>query len=201
VRVVEGPERVARTVRGRTFHVRAEGFWQVHPAAAETFVAAVLEALAPRPGERALDLYAGAGLFTAFLAEAVGAEGRVIGLEASPGAVADAGANLADLPQARVRRGAVDAESVARLAGELRGADLVVLDPPRSGVGRAVMEAVLRTEPRAVAYVACDPVAFARDVRVAAELGWRLERVRAFDAFPMTHHIECVGTLLPPDPP
>jgi tRNA/tmRNA/rRNA uracil-C5-methylase (TrmA/RlmC/RlmD family) len=73
--------------------------------------------------------------------------------------------------------------------------DLVVLDPPRAGAGRAVVSAIAARSPRAVAYVACDPAAFARDVRTFGELGYRLAAVRAFDAFPMTHHFETIGLL------
>jgi tRNA/tmRNA/rRNA uracil-C5-methylase (TrmA/RlmC/RlmD family) len=76
-----------------------------------------------------------------------------------------------------------------------QSADLVVLDPPRSGAGAAVVQLIAARNPRAVAYVACDPAAFARDVKTFAELGYKLNKVRAFDAFPMTHHVECVGTL------
>lgn len=198
VQRVQGPDRIERTVLGRAFGIRPDGFWQVHPGAAQTFVAAALKMLEPRPGETALDLYAGAGLFTAFLGERVGPTGTVLGLESSPGAVADAEANLADLPQARVRLGAVEPRSVASLAADARRPiDVVVLDPPRAGAGAAVIGAILALAPRAVAYVACDPAAFARDVRAAGELGWRLADVRAFDAFPMTQHMECVGLLLP----
>jgi tRNA/tmRNA/rRNA uracil-C5-methylase (TrmA/RlmC/RlmD family) len=76
----------------------------------------------------------------------------------------------------------------------------VVLDPPRSGAGAGVVRAVVAAGPRAVAYVACDPAAFARDVRTFREAGWRLAEVRAYDCFPMTHHVECVGLLTPTMP-
>ena len=76
--------------------------------------------------------------------------------------------------------------------------DLVVLDPPRAGAGRTVVEQIMARSPRAVAYVACDPAAFARDVAVFRESGWELTALRAFDLFPMTHHVECVGLLTPP---
>jgi tRNA/tmRNA/rRNA uracil-C5-methylase (TrmA/RlmC/RlmD family) len=192
--VIAGPRLVVRTVGAREFHVAATGFWQVHPAAAAAFVGAVLDSVQPRPGEVALDLYAGAGPLTAALADAVGPSGQVVGIESSRQAVADACHNLTDLPWARVHAGRVDA---ATLAGLGVRPDLVVLDPPRSGAGRAVIAAVLGLQPRAVCYVACDPAALARDVAAAAELGWHLHALRAFDAFPMTHHVECVATLVP----
>jgi tRNA/tmRNA/rRNA uracil-C5-methylase (TrmA/RlmC/RlmD family) len=75
--------------------------------------------------------------------------------------------------------------------------DLVVLDPPRSGAGAKVVRAIAAAGPRAVAYVACDPAALARDVATFRELGWELAALRAFDCFPMTQHVECVALLHP----
>ncbi len=174
--------------------VAAGGFWQVHPAAAATFTDAVLDAADPRPGEVVLELYAGAGLLTAARASRVGVSGRVVGLEVSKAAVTDAQANLRDLPWAQVRSGQVTAAAVTALDVD---ADLIVLDPPRSGAGGAVMTAILSGRARAVCYVACDPAALARDVRTALDLGWRLSGLRAIDAFPMTHHVECIARLEP----
>ena len=195
VEVVDGPAVLHHEVRGRSFEVQAGGFWQVHPSAAATFVGALLDAVAPRPGERVLDLYAGAGALTAALAEAVGPLGTLLGVEASAAAVGDAAANLADLPQATVQRGRVTAEALAALEVP---PDVVVLDPPRAGAGREVMQALLGLTPRVIGYVACDPAALARDTAVALAAGWRLTSLRAFDAFPMTHHVECVARLEPP---
>ena len=195
VQVVAGPAVLRHVVGGRPFEVQAGGFWQVHPAAADTFVRALLDTLDLRPGERVLDLYAGAGALTAALAEAVGATGTVLGVESAADAVGDAAVNLADLPQASVQRGRVTAEALAALEG---APDVVVLDPPRAGAGRDVMQALLALTPRAIGYVACDPAALARDTAVALAAGWRLTSLRAFDAFPMTHHVECVARLEPP---
>ncbi len=194
VAVVAGPTTLRHHVLGREFTVAADGFWQVHPAAADAFAAALLDAVRPAPGERVLDLYAGAGALTATLADAVGPAGSVIGIESSPVAVADAAAALADQPWAEVRRGRVEP---ALMAEPALAADVVVLDPPRAGAGRATMSAILALRPRAVGYVSCDPGTLARDVAVAAEAGWRLTALRAFDAFPMTQHVECVATLEP----
>jgi len=198
VELVDGPETVTHRVGEREFRVQADGFWQVHPAAAGTFSSAVLDALRPERGESAFDLYCGAGLLTAALADAVGPSGRVVGVESSAQAVADATANLTGLPWATVSRGNVDPALLGRLAEQLgSGPDLVVLDPPRSGAGKDVMQTLVAFGPRAICYVACDPAALARDVAVAGEAGWRLSALRAFDAFPMTHHVECVATLVP----
>lgn len=200
---LSGPPALQYSVAGRQFTVHPAGFWQTHPRAAEVFTETVLRAAAPRPGERVLDLYAGSGLFTAALASAVTDTGRVLGLEGEATAVTDARANLAGQPWAGVRRAAVSAQTVEAATAELtepagsRGVDIVVLDPPRSGAGREVLTAILAAEPRVVVYVACDPSALARDVRIALDAGWQLDELSAFDAFPMTHHVECIAVLRP----
>jgi tRNA/tmRNA/rRNA uracil-C5-methylase (TrmA/RlmC/RlmD family) len=179
-------------VRGVPFDVAAgTGFWQVHPGAPETLVDTVLTMLAARPGESVLDLYAGVGLFARFLAEAVGDPGAVTLVEGDAEACRHAAANV---PGAEVRAGDVRRVLEGGVAAEV---DLVVLDPPRTGAKRAVVEQVAMRRPRAVAYVACDPAALARDVAIFAEHGYPLRSLRAFDLFPMTHHVECVALLEP----
>lgn len=178
----------SHVVREVRFEVEDDGFWQVHPGAPDTLVGAVLEALAPRPGESVLDLYAGVGLFARFLSEAVGG-GSVSLIEGDPQACDHAARNV---PGSVVHHG-----DVAGVLGALPATpvDLVVLDPPRVGARREVVELIAARGPRAVAYVACDPAALARDVATFAEHGYELAGLRAFDLFPMTHHVECVALL------
>jgi tRNA/tmRNA/rRNA uracil-C5-methylase (TrmA/RlmC/RlmD family) len=189
-----GPGVLTEVVGDRSFRVTGGGFWQVHPGAASALLAAVLDGLDPRPGESALDLYGGVGLFAAFLADRVGPGGRVTVVEAEGSAAEDARHNMAELPWVRVERGRVD--SVLRRL-RLRRADLVVLDPPRSGAGKTVVSLVSGVRARRIAYVACDPAALARDLRFFADRGYALTSLRAFDLFPMTHHVECVALLEP----
>lgn len=178
------------------FAVAADGFWQVHPGAPGTLVATVLEMLEPRAGESALDLYGGVGLFARFLAEALGPDGSVVSVEGDAAASSYATDNLADVPGlATAVTGDVATVLTAGEAPET--VDLVVLDPPREGAKRVVVEQVVARRPRAVAYVACDPAALARDVALFAERGYVLRELRAFDLFPMTHHVECVALLEP----
>ncbi|GAA4211485.1 class I SAM-dependent RNA methyltransferase [Actinocatenispora rupis] len=186
-------EVVERAV-GREFRVPAEAFWQVHPAAPDTLADAALDLLAPRPGERCWDLYGGVGLFSAALAAAVGPDGAVTLVESGRSAVAAAAHNLGDLPAVRTVAGRVE-----RVLPTLGDVDVVLLDPPRSGAGREVVTALAGAAPRAICYVACDPAALARDAGTFAGLGWRLTTLRAFDAFPMTQHVECVALFTPAD--
>ncbi len=194
--------RAERRAWHRDWQVEGTGFWQVHPAAADALVGAVAGFAAVRPGERVLDLYAGAGLFGGSLAPGVGAEGQVVCVEADAGACAAAADNLSALPQAEVWQGAVDAEALAELLRDLDGApDVVVLDPPRAGAGQEVSAVIADSGARAVVYVACDPASLARDVAVFAAAGWTVTGLRAFDAFPMTAHVECVALLEPGQEP
>jgi len=181
-------ERAAR----REWRVSSDGFWQAHPDAADVYAEVVSSWAGLGAGESAWDLYAGVGLFASVLAEAVGPSGSVMAVESFRPAAQEAAANLADLPQVRVFAGKV--ESVLR-AGEGPDPDVVVLDPPRKGAGREVVEAIASRGARRVVYVACDPAALARDVATFAGHGYTLSRLRAFDAFPMTHHVECVALL------
>ena len=187
-----GPGVVTEQVHDHAFRVAADGFWQVHPGAPAVLVDTVLEMLGPRPGERVLDLYAGVGLFSAFLAEAVGPTGEVTAVESDRVASEHAAENLTASGWASVVRGRVD-RVLPRWTSA--SADLVVLDPPRVGAKRDVVEAIAGLAPRAVAYVACDPAALARDLAIFAERGYGLAALRAFDLFPMTHHVECVALL------
>jgi tRNA/tmRNA/rRNA uracil-C5-methylase (TrmA/RlmC/RlmD family) len=168
-------------------------FWQVHPAAADVLTDAVLTSLAAKPGDNVLDLYCGAGLFAGALAQAVGPEGRVTAVESQAAAVRDARKNLSGFPQARIHRG--DAAEVLAQCGTGQ-ATLAVLDPPRAGASRVLIEMLAGLD--RIAYVSCDPATLARDIAVFSGLGWRLEDLRAFDAFPMTHHVECLATLARP---
>ncbi|WP_194421996.1 class I SAM-dependent RNA methyltransferase [Microbacterium abyssi] len=200
VHVLRRPERgkrpaarvISERVGERSFRVDADGFWQVHPHAASTLDAAVRAALAGRvdPEATHLDLYGGVGLLASSLAAAGATD--IVTVESSRAATAHAQENLADLDAT-----AVTARVDRYLAGLPDGAraGAVVLDPPRAGAGRAVVEGVHALQPDAVVYVACDPVALARDLATFRGLGWEVGSLQAFDLFPHSHHIEAVALL------
>jgi tRNA/tmRNA/rRNA uracil-C5-methylase (TrmA/RlmC/RlmD family) len=186
---------VSEQAGGRSWRVQAGGFWQVHPGAADTLVDAVRRALAPQPGEHLLDLYSGVGLFAGCLATDLGPEGRVDAVEFSVDACRDARRNLHDVPTVSIHQGDVEAWLAT---GAVDTVDIVVLDPPRSGAGPAVLDHVLDLAPRAIAYVACDPAALGRDIGHLRAAGWHVAWVQGYDLFPMTQHLETVALLLPP---
>lgn len=193
---VAGRARVTQHAADREWNFDATAFWQVHPGAADALVRAVRALLRPRPGDHLVDLYAGVGLFAGAYAETVGPGGRIDAVEADETAIKGARRSLHDLPTVHIHHDRVD-RWLKR--GPLRHCDLVVLDPPRTGAGQEIMERVSALRPRAIAYVACDPAALARDVATARHLGWDMTALRAFDLFPMTHHVECVALLEPRD--
>jgi tRNA/tmRNA/rRNA uracil-C5-methylase (TrmA/RlmC/RlmD family) len=213
-------ERVAAQRLVADFEVSARGFWQVHPGAAATFVDVALDLLGPQAGETVLDLYCGVGVFAAAFARAVGESGRVIAVESDSTAVDRARVNLAAAAGEPVAGVALVRARVDDFFGVLRPkrkgpgqrrptrtarrhplapprADRVLLDPPRTGAGREVIGAVTALQPQRLVYVACDPAALARDTAYLADGGYELVGLRAFDAFPMTHHVECIALFEP----
>ena len=187
-RLTEGPAVLHENVAGRTLEVSQESFWQSHKKAPEVLAQAVLEFAQLKTGEHVLDLYGGVGLFSAAILDAVGPTGHVDLIEGSRVATADASRNFAGNANITIATG-----DVAKLLPRITAADVVVLDPPRDGAGKDAVAHIARLAPRAIVYVACDPAALARDTGYLSDNGYSLVKVRAFDLFPMTHHIECVA--------
>ena len=200
-------EEVTFGSRRFSYQVSAGGFWQIHRAAPSTMVGAMLNMLRPQEGECTLDLYAGAGLFTAALADAVGATGTVISIEGSPVTHKDARSNLApdgcsrtensadtriEVIRGDVARHLLDLKTALEF-GEIPAIDAVVLDPSREGANRTTLERLDALDPKRILYVACDPASLGRDTGILRELGWDMVQLRAFDMYPNTHHVESVA--------
>lgn len=200
-------EEVTFGSRRFSYQVSAGGFWQIHRAAPSTMVGTMLTMLRPQEGECALDLYAGAGLFTAALADAVGATGTVVSIEGSPVTHKDARSNFAPDGCSRTENSAdtrievirgdvachlVDLKTALEF-GEIPAIDAVVLDPSREGANRTTLERLDALDPKRILYVACDPASLGRDTGILRELGWDMVQLRAFDMYPNTHHVESVA--------
>jgi 23S rRNA (uracil1939-C5)-methyltransferase len=183
-----GSPQVTYQVFDRTFQVTAGGFFQSNPSVAEMLVEQVLTRLGLAGDETVLDLYSGVGLFSAFIAPRAG---LVVNVESYPPAVTDADANLADLDNVDLVEGGVEAV-LDDLAGPV---DAAVVDPPRTGLSRAVIAGLIRLAPVTLVYVSCDPATLARDTRQLVEGGFELLDVQPVDMFPQTYHVECVASL------
>ena len=200
-------EEVTFGSRRFSYQVSAGGFWQIHRAAPSTMVGTMLTMLRPQEGECTLDLYAGAGLFTAALADAVGATGTVVSIEGSPVTHKDARSNFApdgcsrtensadtriEVIRGDVARHLVDLKTALEF-GEIPAVDAVVLDPSREGANRTTLERLDALDPKRILYVACDPASLGRDTGILRDLGWDMVQLRAFDMYPNTHHVESVA--------
>ncbi|MFZ2228652.1 MAG: TRAM domain-containing protein [Candidatus Nanopelagicaceae bacterium] len=189
-RLSEGPQILTEVIDGHSLEVSQRSFWQSHDSAPEILTAAVREYV--REGDYLLDLYGGVGLFTAALLDRVGPSGHIDLVESSRPATADAKRNFADFPNVSVFTG-----DVLKELGRIDRADVVLLDPPREGAGKETIAAIVGLSPRSILYAACDPAALARDSAYLAESGYEMVGLRAFDLFPMTHHVECVARFEP----
>ena len=193
LRALTGRTDVTEQAGDRELRVTGEGFWQIHRGAPKALKDAMLDFAQPAPGDRVADLYAGAGLFTAALADAVGITGHVLSIEGAPGTSEDAAFNFANDPQVTVTRGRVERILSQVMRG--KSLDAIVLDPPRTGAGKQAVAAMAATSARRIAYVSCDPASFSRDVAYFANHGYELRKARVFDLYPHTHHMEVVGLL------
>lgn len=177
----------------RKWRIHASAFWQVHKDAPAVLVDTVKKFAALQPGQSVLDLYSGSALFAASLCADVGERGSVVAVESSIDAVRDARRSCSDLPQIDLVTADVNKWLSANKNEKF---DVVVLDPPRAGAGAAVIDKVAQMAKYAIVYVACDPSSLARDTALLADEGWTLRKLRGFDAFPMTSHVECVAAFV-----
>ncbi len=189
---IEG-EKVQRfLVKGKSYQVSLDSFWQSNINAPQVLVDCVTDFAEVKSGEHVLDLYGGVGLFALQILDAVGPGGRIDLVEGSKSATADAEVNFGSAANVKIYTGDVE-----KILPRFAHADVVILDPPRDGAKKNVIESLVACNPRAIVYVACDPAALARDSALLRDANYTLEKLRAFDLFPMTHHIECVALFTP----
>ncbi|MBB5164537.1 class I SAM-dependent RNA methyltransferase [Mycobacterium sp. AZCC_0083] len=189
--VVEGSYEATQRVGQRVWRVPVTAFWQAHRDAASVYSGLIAEWAQLSEGMSALDLYGGAGVFAAVLAESVGDAGHVTTVDTSRGSSRAARATLADLGQV-----SVVTDSVRRVLTGRRGrADVAVLDPPRTGAGREVIDLLTAAGVPRIIHIGCEAASFARDVGLYRGHGYAVEELRVFDSFPLTHHVECVAVL------
>ena len=183
--VIAGNDHLTTKVLGREFRVSSASFFQVNPSGAENMVKHLLERL-PVLRSTILDVYCGVGLFSAFLAPKCK---RLIGIESSPSACDDFTINLNEFEHVELYEGLAERVLPALPVGP----DLILVDPPRAGVAKEALQAIIQMDPEMIVYVSCDPATLARDARRLVQAGYRLTDVRPFDLFPQTYHIESIS--------
>jgi len=190
--IIQGEQVQNFTVNGKSYQVSPDSFWQSNVNAPKVLVDCVSEFADVRAGDYLLDLYGGVGLFALQLLETIGTTGRIDLVEGSKSATTDAAVNFVGAENVKIHTGDVE-----KILPRFSSADVVILDPPRDGAKKNVIASLVACQPRAIVYVACDPAALARDSALLRDANYTLEKVRAFDLFPMTHHIECVALFTP----
>jgi tRNA/tmRNA/rRNA uracil-C5-methylase (TrmA/RlmC/RlmD family) len=191
-RSISGPTQIVEQVGGNSFKISPVSFWQSHKAAPVELTKAVLALLGVKNGDNVCDLYSGVGLFAAAILKEVGDRGFVTLIESDKTAVIDARKIFLNKENVKILQGLV-----AQQLPIVKRADLILLDPPRTGAGEIVIQQMVKFRPRKIVYVACDPAALARDAKTLEESGYKLDHIQAFDLFPMTQHIECVAGFSP----
>ncbi|HKV20412.1 MAG TPA: class I SAM-dependent RNA methyltransferase [Mycobacterium sp.] len=190
-RVVEGAYEATQRINNRVWRIPVTAFWQAHRDAGRVYSDLVARWAQLSQGMVAWDLYGGAGIFAAVLGDGVGDTGHVVTVDTSRGASKSAREALADMPNV-----SVVTDSVRRaLSAQSRPADVAVLDPPRSGAGREVIDMLAAAGVPRIIHIGCEAASFARDIGLYSRHGYRVEDLRVFDSFPLTHHIESVAVL------
>ena len=191
-RSISGPTQIVEQVGGNSFKISPEAFWQSHKSAPVTLVKAALAELGVKSNDHVCDLYSGVGLFAAAILKELGEQGFITLIESDKSAVADARKVFLNKSNVKILGGLV-----AQQLPIVKRADLVLLDPPRTGAGEVVIKQLIKLKPRKIVYVACDPAALARDSKTLIDAGYKLDHISAYDLFPMTQHIECVAGFSP----
>jgi tRNA/tmRNA/rRNA uracil-C5-methylase (TrmA/RlmC/RlmD family) len=191
-RSISGPTQIVEQVGGNSFKISPSAFWQSHRAAPVELVKAALSQLGVKSADHVLDLYSGVGLFAGAILKELSDRGFITLIESDKTAVADARRIFLNKENVKILQGLV-----AQQLPIVKRADLILLDPPRTGAGDVVIQQMVKFKPRKIVYVACDPAALARDSKTLTDLGYKLDHIEAFDLFPMTQHIECLAGFSP----
>jgi 23S rRNA (uracil1939-C5)-methyltransferase len=187
--VIAGQDNLIFNIFGKDFQVSAASFFQVNTKMAEKMVGYIITQLPVSPSMTLLDVYCGVGLFSKFFAPKCQ---TVIGVETSESACEDFAVNLDEFDNVELYEGAAE-EVLPGLAGRLDSSTFVIVDPPRAGIERHALDAILEIKPQMIAYVSCDPSTLARDAARLISGGYRLVEVTPFDLFPQTYHIESIS--------
>lgn len=191
-RSISGPTQLVEQVAGNSLKISPIAFWQSHRIAPITLIKAVLSQLEIKKSDHICDLYSGVGLFAAALINEISEQGFITLIESDKTAVSDARRIFANRKNIKILQGLV-----AQQLPTVKRADLILLDPPRTGAGEIVIKQITKLRPRKIVYVACDPASLARDAKTLLDSGYKLDHISAYDLFPMTQHIECVAGFSP----
>ena len=184
---ISGPSKLREVIDKNTYNISPQSFWQSHINAPKTLIDLAISFMKLKPGDIVCDLYGGVGLFTMPITEKIGNHGHVHLIELSNHSTRDASKIFREYNNVSIHKGSVD-----KKLPYIDDIDVILLDPPRTGAGKLVIDQIASKKPRTIVYVSCDPASLARDSRFLEDSGYSLDKITAIDLFPMTHHIECI---------
>ena len=173
-----------------SFIISPKSFWQSHKNAPSLLLQKVIKYADIKLGDRVCDLYGGVGLFTAPMAELTGEKGEIHLIERNNDSITDAKRMFQNKKNIIIHHGKVEQK-----LKKIKNIDIIILDPPRNGAGKQVINQIIDKKPKSIVYVSCDPISLARDTKILLENNYILNNLIGLDLFPMTHHIECVASF------
>ena len=187
---ISGSDKLKEVVGDNKFNISPQSFWQSHKSAPGIILEQVLKFANIKKGERVCDLYGGVGLFTLPISKIIGENGEVHLIETNRTCIDDANEMFTDLKNIFIHHGTVEQK-----LGSIKKIDTIILDPPRNGISKQVINQMIEKKPHTIVYVSCNPSTLARDTKILLNNKYELTNVVGLDLFPMTHHVECVTSF------
>ena len=189
-RSISGPSQLHQIVENEQLIISPDSFWQSHLNAPQALVKLVMQYMDLKPGDKVCDLYGGSGLFTSPILKRIQEIGVVHLVENNRRSIKDAKKIFR-----KNRNVIIHAGKVEEKLSNIEDVDVILLDPPRNGAGKKVINEIISKKPKSIIYVSCDPASLARDTKLLIETSFSLDKITGVDLFPMTHHIECVSSF------
>ena len=185
---LSGSDNLRETVYGNEYEISPQSFWQSHKNAPHFLLDYVIKFANIKQGDRICDLYGGVGLFTLPISKLIGENGEVHLIEMDNTCIKDANKMFANIKNIFIHHGKVEQK-----LGSVKKIDTIILDPPRNGVSKQVINQMIEKKPKSIIYVSCNPATLARDSKILLDNKYKLNSIVGLDLFPMTHHIESVA--------
>jgi tRNA/tmRNA/rRNA uracil-C5-methylase (TrmA/RlmC/RlmD family) len=187
---ISGSDKLKEVVDDNKYYISPKSFWQSHKNAPQIILEQVLKFANIKEGEKICDLYGGVGLFTLPISKILGDNGEVHLIEMNRTCIVDANEMFADTKNIFIHHGTVEQK-----LGSIKKINTIILDPPRNGVSKQVINQMIEKKPQTIVYVSCNPSTLARDTKILTDNNYILTNIVGLDLFPMTHHIECVASF------
>jgi tRNA/tmRNA/rRNA uracil-C5-methylase (TrmA/RlmC/RlmD family) len=185
-----GERELKEVVEDNTYLISPHSFWQSHKKAPSLLLQQIIKYADIKLGDKICDLYGGVGLFTFFISKLIREKSHVHLIEKDNNCINDAKKMFEGIKNITIHHGKVEQK-----LGNIKNIDIIILDPPRNGVSKQVINQIIEKKPRSIIYVSCDPTSLARDSKVLLSNNYFLNNIVGLDLFPMTHHIECVASF------